>query len=133
MPQQKIRNELLALERSYWRALQERDSEMAAALSQDPCVVVGAQGVQELSADKLEALVSGASHELQAFTLEDMHLLVLAEGVAALIYKVSEDLVVDGEKLTFEAFDSSVWIRRGDTWSCAMHTECPAGDPFGRH
>jgi len=27
---------------------------------------------------------------------------------------------------------SSVWVRRDGTWTCALHTESVAGDPFGR-
>ena len=48
-------------------------------------------------------------------------------------YKMKEDLVVDGEGIQLEAFDSSVWVRRDGKWVCVVHTESLAGDPFGRH
>jgi hypothetical protein len=42
-------------------------------------------------------------------------------------------LVVDGKPVKLQAYDSSVWVRRDGDWLCALHTESPAGDPFGRH
>lgn len=57
----------------------------------------------------------------------------LSDDVAAVAYKVREDLEVDGEALTLEAFDTSIWTRRDGEWTCTIHTESLAGDPFGRH
>jgi hypothetical protein len=57
----------------------------------------------------------------------------VSDDVVALAYKVKEDLVVEGQKVKLETFDSSVWVRRGGKWVCVVHTESPAGDPFGRH
>jgi hypothetical protein len=45
---------------------------------------------------------------------------------------VREALHVDGEPVSFEAADASTWVRRGDRWVCAMHSESILGDPFGR-
>jgi hypothetical protein len=45
---------------------------------------------------------------------------------------VREDLVVDGKPESLTAYDASVWVRRGDNWLCALHTESLEGDPFGR-
>jgi hypothetical protein len=50
----------------------------------------------------------------------------IADGVAVIAYKVSEEIVIDGETQTLEAFDSSVWVRRDGGWVCAAHTETPA-------
>jgi hypothetical protein len=42
-------------------------------------------------------------------------------------------VIVDGKPESLAAFDASVWVRRGDAWLCALHTESLKGDPFGRH
>jgi hypothetical protein len=128
-----IRRELTELEKQYWTALQERDSARAAALSDDPCIVVGAQGVGEVDRPTLAKMLDGAQWKLRKFAISDVHVRPLGDDVAALAYKVKEDLVVDGKPLQLEAFDSSVWVRRGGKWVCMLHTESPAGDPFGRH
>ncbi|MGE0160256.1 MAG: nuclear transport factor 2 family protein [Dehalococcoidia bacterium] len=126
------RQELLNLERRYWSAVQEKDATAATELSDDPCIVVGAQGVGEVSKDELGGLLDSATYELERFDMEDVHVRKLSDGVVALAYKVKESLVVDGEDVSLEAFDSSVWVRRNGEWMCALHTESLAGDPFGR-
>ena len=125
--------ELLALEEQYWNAIKEKDPATAASLSDDPCFVVGAQGVGEIDRATLAKMLEGATYELKAFSFEDVHMRRVTDDVVAVAYKVNEDLVVDGQKVKMEAFDSSVWVRRDGEWVCVVHTESPAGDPFGRH
>ena len=40
-----IEQTLLDLERRYWQALKDKDVEAALELTDDPCIVTGAQGV----------------------------------------------------------------------------------------
>ena len=127
------KRELLDLEKQYWTAIKERNPSAATTLSADTCVVVGAQGVGELDKATLANMMRGATYELKGFTLEDVHMRPITDDVVALAYKVREDLVVDGEKLKLEAYDSSVWAKRDGKWVCVVHTESLAGDPFGRH
>jgi hypothetical protein len=54
------------------------------------------------------------------------------EHTALIAYSVKEELDVGDKPISLEAYDSSVWIRRGGNWVCAMHTEAVKGDPFGR-
>jgi hypothetical protein len=61
-----------------------------------------------------------------------VHVRAIADGVALIAYKVNEEMIIDGEPTTLEAFDSSVWVRRDGGWVCAAHTETLAGDPYGR-
>ena len=128
-----LEQELLAREKRYWNAIKTKDARVAAQLTDDPCIVVGAQGVGELSRSAVSSMLEGASYTLDEFSLEDVHFRRLGDDVVALAYKVREDLTVDGQKVKLEAFDSSVWMKRNGDWVCVVHTESPAGDPFGRH
>lgn len=123
---------LLALETRYWNAIKDKDADTAAALSEEPCLIVGAQGISELSRAKLRTLLQGASYELRDFSIEDLRLRPLGEDLVAVAYQVSESLVVDGQAIRLQAFDTSLWARREGQWRCVMHTESLAGDPFGR-
>ncbi|MEO3713332.1 nuclear transport factor 2 family protein [Roseateles flavus] len=123
---------LQALEIRYWQAIKDKDAETAAAMSEDPCLVVGAQGVGELSRAALGKMLEGGAYELSNFALEDFRLRPLGEDVVAVAYKVRETLELEGQTLKLEAFDASVWVRRDGQWTCALHTESLAGDPFGR-
>jgi len=40
-----IERELVELERRYWQALKEKDVAAAVELTDEPCIVAGAQGV----------------------------------------------------------------------------------------
>lgn len=125
--------ELFALEQQFWNALRDGDSSTATALSSDPCVVVGPQGVGELDKTTLAAMLEHAPYQLKEFEFDDVRVRRVTDDVAVVAYKVKEDLVVEGQDLNLEAFDSSIWVRRDGKWVCVVHTESIAGDPFGRH
>jgi hypothetical protein len=127
------KRELLKLEKQYWNAIKDRDSSTATSLSDDPSLVVGAQGVGEMDRATLGKTLEAATYELRDFTFGDVHMRQVSDDVVAVAYKVNEDVVVDGEPVKIEAFDSSVWVRRDGKWVCTLHTESLAGDPFGRH
>ena len=131
--QDTLERQLLAREKSYWNAIMSKDTATVERLSDDPCLVVGAQGVGEIGRTAMKNMLEGASYELNSYTLDDVHFRHLGDDVVALAYKVNEDLTVDGKPVKLQAFDSSVWMKRGDEWVCVVHTEACAGDPFGRH
>jgi hypothetical protein len=70
--------------------------------------------------------------KLHKYTMDNMQARLLDADVGIVAYKVREELTVEGKPLTLEASDSSTWVRRNGSWKCALHTEAPAGDPFGR-
>lgn len=133
MVSETVGKELVQLERQYWDAIKNNDSKTASSLSADPCVIVGAQGVREVDRQTLASMMESGAFDLNTYNLDDVKVRQVADGVVVVAYKVSEKLVVDGEDVALEAFDSSVWVRQNGGWVCALHTESPAGDPFGRN
>ena|SRR5687767_1737057 len=128
-----VEQELMDLERKYWRAIQEKDAEAAMELSDDPCFVAGAQGVASVDRASLGKMLAAASYTLDEFSFgEDAHVRLLDDDVAILAYTVHEELTVEGEKVSLDAADTSTWVRRDGQWRCALHTESLPGDPFGR-
>jgi hypothetical protein len=134
MTTQTIAQELKSLERRYWDAVQRKDADEAIALSDDACIVVGAQGVGSINREQLGKMLEQASYELEDYAFDDKQFQCrqISDGVVAVAYPVREELFVDGKHKTVEAFDASVWVKRGDKWVCALHTESLKGDPFGR-
>jgi hypothetical protein len=134
MNTQAIEKELLGLERQYWQALKDGDSKTAGKLSAEKCIVTGAQGVGQLTrAQLMEMMDSGKSGwKLESFEISNPIVQVVTDDVAAVAYKVTENMIVDGKPLTLQAAESSTWVRRDGSWVCAVHTESVAGDPFGR-
>jgi hypothetical protein len=128
-----VENQLLDLERAYWQALKDGDHDAALRLTDDPCLVAGAQGVASLDHAALVAMMKEGNWQLRAFDIDpDVKLRMISDDVAVLAYKVREELVVDGEPLKLEAADASTWARRNGRWVCVLHTESIAGDPLGR-
>jgi len=126
--------ELVDVERRFWNAMKEKDAAAASALTDDQCVIVGAQGVSAIDAKTMAKLTSEGQWELEQFSFDEQkrQIRFLTDDIAIVAYPVRERVVVDGETLPVVANNSSVWIRRDGQWRCALHTESLAGDPFGR-
>jgi Domain of unknown function (DUF4440) len=128
-----IEAELLDLEKRYWQALKDQDVDAAMRLTDEPCIVTGAQGIGMLDRKTLAALVKAPPYTLNRFVLKDgAQVRLLGNDVAIVAYQVHEELTVEGKPVTLDAADSSTWVRRNGRWLCALHTEAIAGDPFGR-
>ena len=133
-PTNALEQELMDVERRFWNAMQEKDAATASRLTDDQCVIVGAQGVSAIDANTMAKLTSEGQWELKQYSLDEQsrQIRFLTDDIAIVAYPVKERVIVDGETLPVEANDSSVWIRRDGQWRCALHTESLAGDPFGR-
>jgi hypothetical protein len=130
----RIDTEILDLERRYWEAMQARDARTAVSLTEFPCLIAGASGVRSVDQPSYEKMLTGASWRIQEFEIEDgAEVRQLTDDVAVIVYRVREEMTVDGLPVTLRAADSSVWVRREDGWRCAAHTEAVAGDAFGRN
>lgn len=128
-----LKDEILILEKRYWQALKDQDVATVMSLTDDPCLIAGAQGVSRINHDDFENMMSSATYAIDRFQImDDAEIELLGNEVAILAYRVQEDLNVDGKPISLEAADSSTWVKRGGRWRCAMHTESIKGDPFGR-
>jgi hypothetical protein len=127
-----VEHELLELEKQYWQAIRDKDTSAAMRLTDDPCIVTGAQGVGAIDRKTFEQMLASPNWSLHDFELSDTTVRQVSDQVAIVAYKVTEKLTVDGKPLTLNAADASTWIRRDGRWVCALHTESIAGDPFGR-
>jgi ketosteroid isomerase-like protein len=128
-----IERELLTLERRYWQALKDGDVEAALALTDDPCIVVGAQGVGRVDHPTYRQMMTAEpTWKILDFSIDDDAQVQVIGDTAVVAYTVHEDLTVDGKPLTLDAADTSTWVRRDGKWVCTLHTESVLGDPFGR-
>ena len=126
--------ELLEVERRFWNAIQQKDAQGTARMTDDGCIVVGAQGLSAIDQKTMAQLTAEGKWELQQYSFDEQNAQVrfLSDDVAIVAYKVNERVAIDGQTLPIEANDSSVWVRRDGEWRCALHTESLAGDPYGR-
>src|SRR5262245_42238102 len=97
--QPNIEQELRKLEMRYWDAIQRKDESVAMGLSDEQCVVVGAQGVGDLDRRHLGQMLKQASYQLTHYEFDDKTFKVrkITDDVAIVAYQVREDLIVDGK------------------------------------
>src|SRR5690349_4852651 len=109
-----IERELVALEKEFWQAMVDKDVDAAVRLTDDPCILTGAQGVSRIDLKAFAAMLKSDTWTLHSFELkdEDVQVRLLDPDVAIVAYKVKEKMTVDGKPLTLEASDSSTWVRR---------------------
>ena len=126
--------EIVDLETRFWNAMKAKDPDVASRLTDDDCVVVGAQGVSTIDPHIMGKLTVEGKWQLQQFNFDEKSTRVrfIGDDVAIVAYTVDERVTVDGETLPVKANDATVWVRRDGEWRCAMHTESLAGDPYGR-
>ena len=133
MASETVEKELVKLERQYWQAIKDKDVDAMMRLTDDPCIVTGAQGVGRLDHKAFRGMMKDAGWSLREFELgDDVQVSLLRDDVAVVAYVVTEELTVGNQPVTLKAADSSTWVRRDGRWVCAVHTEALAGDPFGR-
>jgi hypothetical protein len=125
---------LLDLERRFWDAMKAKDAQSAERMTDDGCIVVGAQGVSAIDRKTMGKLTTEGKWELEHYDIEEKKAQIrfVGDDVAIVAYPVTERVFVDGQRVPLAANDASVWVRRGDEWVCALHTESLAGDPYGR-
>ena len=68
---------------------------------------------------------------VRTFTLDENKVQVRQVGpdTAVIAYNVQSTLAKEGQSRTIDAVDTSTWIKRGDKWVCAMHTETELSGP----
>ena len=128
-----IETELLELENQYWQAMKDQDVNVMVELTDEACVLAGAQGVQLVSRDAIRNMMKSPNWILKNYEIADStQVHQLSDDVVVIGYEVHEELTVDGKPVKLDAVESSTWVRRNSHWRCAAHTEAIKGDPFGR-
>jgi len=122
------------LEKRYWQAIKDNDTDTMLSLTDDPCIVTGPQGITKFTKAQFTAMMNAPqNYKLQNFEFtNDYQVSVLDENTAVIAYKVKENLDVAGKPIHLEVAESSTWRRRNGKWVCCLHTEAISGDPFGR-
>tara|TARA_B110001454_G_C12723068_1_gene435680 strand:+ start:13097 stop:13504 length:408 start_codon:yes stop_codon:yes gene_type:complete len=130
-----LESEIIKLENRYWNAIKDNDVETMMKLSDENCIVTGAQGVTKVKRSDFPKMNAEGNkiYTLNDFKLKDHKITIVNEDIVVVGYNVWENLTVEGKPIELEAADASTWIRKDGKWVCVLHTESLVGDPFGRH
>ena len=90
--------ELLELEKRFWDTMKTKDGRTAGQMTDDGCIIVGAQGVSAIDGASMEKMMADGKWELKQYDFDEKNVQVkfVADDVAIVAYKVNERVVVDG-------------------------------------
>lgn len=117
------RNEIIALEKSYWDAMKAKDGKRTAQLSADDALVTGAAGVRVIPRAKMGKMTEDSDWELHSYEFDDVQVTMPAANVAIIAYTVRQSVNLKGNKAHIHAVDSSTWIKGKQGWECHAHNE----------
>jgi uncharacterized protein DUF4440 len=117
------RDEVIALEKSYWEAMKRKDGTRTAQLSGKTALVTGARGVSSIPKDKMGKMTESGNWTLESYDFENVEVTVPTPDVAIIAYTVRQKVTMDGKSQDLEAADSSTWIRGPAGWECHAHSE----------
>jgi len=67
MAPEAVEKEIVGLERQCWKAIKEKDIDAAISLTDNPCIIAGAQGVARVDRPALERMLRAAPWTLHSF------------------------------------------------------------------
>ncbi len=121
---------LIDLEMKFWKSMVNMDTDAALEMLTEPALMVGSHGAIKFDHAGYREMAEQGSMVLTGFELSDMDVVFPSETTAILSYHVKQGIAPrgSGESTVQEMNDTSIWIRTGNRWQCAMHTETPAED-----
>jgi hypothetical protein len=122
---------LFGMEQQFWQAIKDRNGEAASRLTDDSCMVVGPEGIQEVDRSMIAGMVASAPYQLREYRIDAAKALfhALSDDMALVSYPVHEEMTTTSGASSIDAYDTSLWVRHGGEWRCALHTETLAGMP----
>ena len=116
------------LEKDFWQSMVDKDSDKAATMIADPSLVTGPSGTMRMDPKLYKKMTEEGDWELDWFEFSDVDVIFPNEDTGIIAYKVHQTGSMKGEKMDLNCADSSTWVRDGDEWKCALHTETIIGE-----
>ncbi len=117
------KEDIIALETSYWEAMKAKDGEGTARLSGEVSLVTGAQGVMTIAKSKMRQMTEDGKWKLESYTFDDIEVTIPTADVAIIAYTVTQKITMGGKSEDLRAADSSTWVHGADGWECHAHSE----------
>jgi len=114
------------LERAFWQSIVDNDPEVATGMLTEPALMVSGHGSMSFDHAGYTKMAKDANYKLLAFDISKMDVLFPADDVAIATYEVHQKMEMGGKPMEMDVVDSSTWVRIGDAWKCAVHTESEA-------
>jgi len=119
-----MENQILELEKKYWKAMETRDFDTVKKLTRFPCIVAGKDGVRSVDEASFKKMFdSGAGSQMKVLNISDAESDIIDERTATLAYLIELEYEVKDQKSSGKCACTSTWVKENGNWICAMHTE----------
>ena len=114
---------ILKLESTFWQSMVDKDADKAMTMIADECLITGPMGTLRSDPEDYRRMTEQGDWELDRFEFSDVQVIFPQDETAIIAYKVHQTGMMKGEKMDLNCADSTTWVRDGDEWKCALHTE----------
>ena len=119
-----MENQILELEKKYWKAMETRDFNTVKTLTHFPCIVAGKDGIRSVDEPSFKKMFdSGEGRQLKVLNISDAESEIIGKDNAIIGYIIELEYGVDGQKSSGKCACTSTWVKENNNWICAMHTE----------
>lgn len=118
--------EIMELERRFWQAMVDMDVDAAIALLDEPAMSANAHGIHHFTPAEYKAMALSEDARITEFEFFDERVLFPTPDVAIASYRARQAFTAGGEHVEMLVHDTTTWVRKGDRWLAAGHTESPA-------
>ena len=128
---------LIELETKFWQSMVDRDADAAIEMLCEPAMMVSAHGSMKFDHAGYRRMAEQGPRVLTSFELGDVDVVFPNDRTAIVSYRVRQSTAprdqAQGKGEVQEMNDTSTWVRAGDRWLCAIHTETPAAPKTATH
>ena len=114
---------IVGLEKTFWQSMVDKDADKAMTMIADECLITGPMGTMRSDPEDYKRMTEVGDWELDKFEFSDVQVIFPADDTAIIAYKVHQTGTMKDQPMDLNCADSTTWVRDGDDWKCALHTD----------
>ena len=126
------KQQIIELETRFWQSMKDKDVDTAKSLIAKEGLVTGPMGTMTMDPDKYAQMTRDGQWTLQNFKIDKVEVVQPNADSAIIAYEVRQTGDMKGQPMDLRCADSSVWVKEGGDWKCALHTETILEDANAR-
>lgn len=117
------KQQIIDLETRFWQSMKDKDVDAAKSLIAKEGLVTGPMGRMTMDPEKYAQMTRDGQWTLQNFKMDKVEVVQPNADSAIIAYEVRQTGDMKGQPMDLRCADSSVWVKEGGDWKCALHTE----------
>ena len=126
------KQQIIDLETRFWQSMKDKDVATAKSLIAQEGLVTGPMGTMTINPEKYAQMTRDGQWTLENFEMKNVEVVQPTPDSAIIAYEVRQTGDMKGQKMDLRCADSSVWVKEGSDWKCALHTETILEDANAR-